>query len=503
MRIFPFVIIIFCAPILNGQSKDGLKPCGTHAYKSPWLKQYQKNKENYPKSVGAEIFVPLNICIVGNDNGSGLFSETTMLESFCTLANDFSSTEISFYLQTYRNILDSEFFEHSDVLVGAAKMFEYDSDDAINCYILGNPAGNCGYNLPYAGIALSSSCTTPIDHTWAHELGHQFSLPHPFIGWEGGVGFGGEIDHEYSDPAPEYVLYDYTAFQDTLILDTLIIDTAFVELADGSNCAFAADGFCDTKADYLAERWGCDSDQNSYQVQHDPNGIPFNSDGTLFMSYSFDACASRFTDEQILAMRASLEEEDGGIIQDDHISSGEIIGNGGIELYQPLDEDLDFKDLYFSWSDVEHADYYLFQVLVGTGVFYDTLVTSTHVHVKELNSLIPWKWTVTPFNSHEFCNPTSGEILDLDPLNLSKTKDIYSNQTARLIPNVLSETKLMIVDAEISFDHYEIYSTAGMLVENNSMDNNEIFIDADLVAGLYFVRLRHNQQHITLKFILH
>ena len=366
MRISLVCFFLWTSILCYSQSEHGLKPCGTEAYKSEWLKQYQKNKEDYPKTVGAEIFVPLNVAIVGHDNGSGLFSETTMLESFCTLTNDFSASEISFYLQTYRNILDSDFFEHSSVLEGAEKMFEYDTDDAINCYIVGNPAGNCGYNLPYASIALSNSCTTPDDHTWAHELGHQFSLPHPFLGWEGGVSHDGSVPHAFLDPAPETVTYNYTFFQDTLILDTLIIDTAIVELLDGSNCAIAADGFCDTQADYLAQRWACDSDNNSFSFQHDPTGEKFYSDGTLFMSYAFDACSNRFSEEQILAMRASIEEEDADILTDGTSSTGQIVGNGGIELNTPYDEGLDFKDIYFSWSEVQHADYYLFQIRVGT-----------------------------------------------------------------------------------------------------------------------------------------
>ena len=213
MRIIFAFIILLSSGYIFGQHDHDLKPCGTEPYKSSWLNQYQKNKENYPKTLTGEIYVPLNVAIVGNNNGSGFLSETTMLQSFCTLTEDFSETDIVFYLQTYRNILDSDFFEHETVLDGAEKMFEYDTDDAINCYFMGGPAGTCGYNLPYASIAVNNSCASPQDHTWAHELGHQFSLPHPFLGWEGGVGHMGEVDHNFSDPAPEMVVYNYTNFQ--------------------------------------------------------------------------------------------------------------------------------------------------------------------------------------------------------------------------------------------------------------------------------------------------
>ena len=484
------------------QHDHGLEPCGTQAYKSPWLKQYQKNKHKYPKSVGSEIFVPLNVAIVGNDNGSGLFSETTMLESFCTLTNDFSGSEITFYLQTYRNILDSEFFEHNSILEGAEKMFEYDTDDAINCYFVGNPSGTCGYNLPYASIAVSSSCAGPDDHTWAHELGHQFSLPHPFLGWEGGVGSGGEVPHDFNDPAPEMVIYDYTLFQDTLILDTLIIDTAFVEYLDGSNCDIAADGFCDTKADYIAQRWACNTSGESFMAMHDPAGEKFFSDASLFMSYAFDACANRFTDEQVLAMRASIEEEDAEILTDGTASTGQIDGNGGIELFTPFDEGLDYEDIYFSWSEVDHADYYLFQIRVGeNGIFYDTLVQSQDVWVKELNPLIPFKWTVIPFNSSDFCNPERGDLLDLTPTDVTPTRTEVLDVNTRLVPNVISDQDFLLVESSTFFDSYSIFSLDGQELIKSDLSGNRIELKSTLNAGIYFVRLEYQSQHITLKFI--
>ena len=114
-------------------------------------------------------------------------------------------------------------------------------------------------------------------------MGHNLSIQHPFLGWEGNT-------FDYSLPTPTEVYYDYTYFQDTLILDTLIIDTAFVELMDGSNCTFAADGFCDTPPDYLSNRWQCKPDSQSIILQKDPNGVDFYSDGINFMSYAFNVC---------------------------------------------------------------------------------------------------------------------------------------------------------------------------------------------------------------------
>ena len=67
-----------------------------------------------------------------------------------------------------------------------------------------------------------------------------------------------------------------------------------------------ATAFCDTSPDYLNFRWSCNEDSESYQLQTDPDGVNFRSDGTLIMSYSNDECANRFSEEQISAMQFSL-----------------------------------------------------------------------------------------------------------------------------------------------------------------------------------------------------
>ena len=505
MRFVLVLIFALSALSMMGQNREELKPCGTAPFKSQWLKHYQKNKDAYPDKVLTEIFIPLNIAIVGEDGGAGRYSESSLIQSLCTLNEDFEGTEITFFLNDYRTIYDSDYFEHEDVLVGAAKMMEYDLDTGVNCYLLGNPAGNCGYNLPYAGIALSNSCATPSDHTWAHEIGHAFSLPHPFLGWEGGVGYEGEIGHDFNDPAPETVLYNYTTFQDTLILDTLIIDTAYVELLDGSNCHIAADGFCDTKPDYLAARWACDSNFESFNEQTDPSGGKFKSDGTLIMSYAFDACSSRFSEEQILAMRASAEEEDADIILVETPTTGEIVGNGNIELYPVYDPELDYTEVIFNWGEVEHADYYLFQLGLGDGmsvIFFDTIVQSPKLIVDEINPNLPFVWAVTPFNKTDFCDVESSAIMELELTDVSSTKEEELNRQVRLIPNILTESNnIQIASGSERFNSYEVYAYTGEKIQSGKLSGQEISLQQRMNPGMYFVVLKNASRQVSLKFL--
>ena len=104
-----------------------------------------------------------------------------------------------------------------------------------------------------------------------HELGHYFGLPHTFSGWEG-------YDPEGTD-------YPWN-----------------VEYVDGSNCESAGDGFCDTPADFIGDRWSCPYDFNRV----DPHGDPYYPDSSLFMSYANDNCVDRFSNEQISSMIYNL-----------------------------------------------------------------------------------------------------------------------------------------------------------------------------------------------------
>ncbi|NJK83015.1 MAG: hypothetical protein HC912_03560 [Saprospiraceae bacterium] len=79
------------------------------------------------------------------------------------------------------------------------------------------------------------------------------------------------------------------------------------------------------------------------------------------MSYSFNNCVSRFSEEQALAMRANLLEQKDGL--------GRIalpfarIEKSGIIPVSPLDSGLvNAQDGFLEWQAVENATHYIVQV---------------------------------------------------------------------------------------------------------------------------------------------
>ncbi|NNE26145.1 MAG: hypothetical protein HKN09_04830 [Saprospiraceae bacterium] len=508
-KLLSTVILSLFVILVYGQDVDP-QLCGTPSYRSDWLKKYQANPKAYDLKSAEIINVPITVNRLAENHGNGRMRATNVLRALCTLQQDFEDSDIEFYLKSpIRDIDDNDFFDHETVVDGGLKMFEYNEDGAINCYLVRDAAGNCGYNLPWAGVAVQESCARPEDHTWAHEMGHALKLPHPFLGWEGGISHDNSQAHQYDNPAPEFVLYNYTNFKDSLILDTMIIDTSWVEKMDGSNCNEAADGFCDTKPDYLYQRWPCTNDSISFTEQTDPNGVKFNSDASLIMSYAFDNCAARFTDEQIGAMRANALDEKG-----DFTSTGMVFPDPvdplSIELNYPIeDEVVFFRDVEFGWEESQEDQFYLFQVGVEPSfslVLYDTIVDSPSLTWHEAD--ISWGrlyWRVRPFTANQFCTEysTSGQFL---PSETSSVKEEI-RQDLTLFPNLIEnnipEVYLRNSDGRFDQSRFRCLDINGRIISSGRVAFDKISLEqGKLMSGIYFIQIDNGAAPINFKLVV-
>ncbi len=486
------ILLLTFSPMCIAQN-----PCGTPTEKDPWLVKYQKDRENYAHR-GGELYLPITINNVAEDDGSKIFSETNLLKSLCGLQTDFQGTGITFFMKNYLQINDTDLFSHSDFKSGGDLMRSYNTPNSLNCYIVDDPVGNCGYFFRNAGVALNTGCIAVGDHTWAHEMGHNLSLPHPFFGWEGGVGYDDEISHSYNNPAPDSVLRQRTLwFNGDSWTDTLIQFAVATERLDGSNCYDAADGFCDTKPDYLSYRWSCNLAESISNVQQtDPDGGKFYSDASLFMSYSLDVCASRFSEEQIEAMKANAIDEQAdmvlfsnptNVINDDDVLT--------MNLDDPFDAGLDFKDIDFSWQAVQNADFYLVTLGVEPTMSFilkDTIVTQPNVSFKEISTNhSDYYWKVTPFNSIDFCDLQSSPITQINFTEVSAADDINLNAIS-IYPNLLREESTININgiSHVKSVSYELINPSGELIQKGIISNDEIALENNLANGIYFVRIK-------------
>ncbi len=508
------LLALFFAFLLNVSiAQKPANPCGTAPFKSGWLTKYQQAPADYSKLEDTIIYVPLTIHLVGTDDGFGFFSPKGLLDAFCTLNEDFEAANIRFYLEGDINYLNnSAYLDHPTVLDGAEMMFANNVENTLNCYFVSDPAGNCGYNLPYAGLAVAKSCAGINDHTWAHEIGHALSLAHPFLGWEGGVSYDNSVPHNFNDPAPLTVTFDYTYFLDTLILDTLIIDTAFVEFVDGSNCHLAADGFCDTPPDYLASRWVCNGNSESSDIQTDPSGATFQSDGTLIMSYADDACSYRFSEEQIAAMRANLIEERPEWLYD---QSADDPVTGTAELIAPVQEELvQYNNVLLEWGEVPNATHYVVEVsrlpTFPATITEDYIINGTSLTIGNLLNQKKYYWRVRAFNPQHFCAPFSAhEIFRTENLVAVNEPDMITH--FEVFPTMVQPGAFLRLEvaAKQSFSgEVQLYNYLGALSAANRYDfsagNNrfDFKIHENLPAGIYVLSLSVDGKFVSGKILV-
>lgn len=467
--------------------------CG-YTGKSEWLDWYQKNRFKIAQDRGADtawLYVPMTLHLVGTDQGTGHYKLEQALRAVCEMNEQYAEARIRFYLlpgDAVRYHNNSSWNEHDYYPAGDEMINENKLPNRMNTFVVADPAGNCGYAWQDA-IVLGTNCSGVGNTTWAHEAGHHLSLPHPFRGWEG-------FDWDYNDPAP------------------LEIDDDLVEKTDTSNCYIAGDGFCDTRPDYLNFRWACDANKESPILQHDPDGVAFRSDATLIMGYSHDECASRFTPEQIEAMRNNLYTEHAGYLQiTDPLQ--EISDSDTAFPISPIDtQSVQYNNVTLHWEPVPGATIYNVEVGLAPGLtpkfynktFFDANITSVTITSGLPNNRI-LKWRVRAYNEWDVCHVnTNFQYGVFKTKNLSATNELEQSVLAELSPNPVAAglPAVLTVSTDESMEAtLNVTDASGKLCNTQhirlSFGENRYEIDTNgLNAGFYVLTLL-NEKGILVK----
>lgn len=370
MKKFVFIAMILLPVAVMAQQNY----CGTemHPEQLSWLRNFQLNNTGSNERSSELYYVPLKIHVVGTDDGDGYLNVSTIITNMCDLNEQFAPTGFEFYLDGDLDyIANSDYYMH-DFYGGSLMMYEHNVFGAVNMYYVDDPAGNCGY-FSYGGdaVAVAKSCGNVGNSTIAHELGHFFSLPHTFYGWEWGT------------PSP-----------------------GDQEKVDGSNCSSAADGFCDTPPDYAPYRWNC----FAVPTFTDPNGETFSPDGTNFMSYADDACMIQFSADQQSAMQANLTGPRSALISGPDPIYVEL---DSATLISPADnaEDMYVNYTELVWNAIPNAKYYELNLSVTpsfSAIVTSQLLTDTSFLLTDLASEKKYYWRIRPIGEVNYCEPYSG-----------------------------------------------------------------------------------------------
>jgi hypothetical protein len=316
-------------------------------------------------------------------------------------------------------------------------------------------------------------------------MGHDLSLPHTFVGWEGTTVDG-------TKPAPNK------------------IGNKNVELADSTNCSKSSDGFCDTPADYISNRWTCNSDKKSTELT-DPKGNKFRADGRFYMSYSNDACMDRFSPGQMTAMHANADSEKSSFQNPNLV----VIpaATEAIKYISPIDTALvnPSADVVLKWKRVPNAKYYYIQLSRFTGFDITTvrqMVKDTFLRVKNLDKGKKYYWRVKPFNDFSACgNFSTKQIFQTQAL--SDVTNIEAFESILIYPTLLGDQQSVTARMDLKFPtklSARLVNISGQVLQSTVWDlgvglQEESFDLSEYPKGMYFIQLSYENGLFSQKIV--
>lgn len=487
--LFTLLLTVSITSFAISQSHLDHSPCATAGEYPEWLAAYLENPAHQnARSADDLLMLPITFKSVGNSEGEGHYPTLKIFESLCRLNKDFEPYNIQFYLKGAIEKINRDLYYDHDNFSDGFKMMQSNKDPlTINVFITNDaPSNACGYFHPSAdAIVVIKNCMGGSGHTLTHEVGHWLSLPHTFAGWEG-------MNYDPGEETP-------------LFLDVNGNDTIFVEGANGENCDRAGDRFCDTPADYLSIGWNCSGNKESLQVLKDPFGNDFRSDGTNYMSYSSDACQSKFSVMQVDAMRAYID-----FARSHYVFSGFQLGDVNTDpmssVYPQPSDKVHYQGIELEWNHHPNATRYLVQISrfsFFAAIDYEFIVSGNTVNIGDLTVDKNWYWRVKPYNDFDLCGDFTDfggfqtfDITDVEEISPNNGVNIYPNLVARNQPiNMVFEFN------EILPTKVQLYNIGGQVLQDFDIPNpgrQTIQIESgNLARGMYILRLSTAKGQLT------
>lgn len=446
------------------------------------------------KPRNGKTFIPINFYVIADNDGTGGLDIGSILNEVSDLNNIFDTLGFYFYLTQGGNITT---INNSNLANGPYAFVQLVASiknrSALNVFIskklLAESTPVAGYFTPGSDYIAIDAAYMGDKETLAHEIGHFFSLPHTFYGW----------DDEPYDAAKHGNPVNITESPNYGIP---------VELVDKTNCTRAGDGICDTPPDY---NFGSNRSLCSYNgVVKDPNGdvIPIMKNN--YMTYFSNCPNFMFTKGQQNAMINNYSGTSRKYLQSiyiptmapiaDLVSINYPTNNLKIETYNYVTLD---------WQAVTNATRYYIEITDGREVF--KVISSGTSHT--FTDLKPNKIYILKIRPYsEGFTDTKNKIITFRTGNLmtATTEVTGSNIHLKVVPNPVSRSGGMNIEVDAGTNgtfQLEVFNMLGQTILSKSIQldfgTNQLFVnDVNSQAGVHFVRIRGNKYDLTQKFIL-
>lgn len=485
----------FFAPA-QAQLVDDCGTGDTPPHVSEWLQKLDHAQWAIENTSNDTTWLAAQIFLVHAPTGAPAITLDSLKRTFAVLNRRYAPAKIQFYQAGMpRYIVNQIWSNPPDKQIATLMIDSFNLNRVVNIYFtnLGSQ-GLCGYAYyPNSGpggaisrgaAMMSYSCSGPESGTLAHELGHFFSLPHPFQG----------TSTDPASPTAERVTRNFNETAPRF----------------SANCNTTGDFFCDTKADPYSARWQCLSNPAVLDI----NGDRFFADSSLVMSYAANTCRDIFSEQQMNAMNATIAN--GSAPRGYLLARQRPITSAITTVAAPVTPAIGATDVqpnfaHFNWTPVPGATFYHVRIkraIISTLV-KDTVVAGTFLSVydNKMNVNTDFEWSVTPHNENDFFVVKPITWYGFRTSTRTAT-NVFENQLNDLsiFPNpAQAGNSLTILRKADEALNVFIYDLQGKQVFNQVLAYGEKTVDlpAHLTTGTYLIRLQNSQgQNKTHKILL-
>lgn len=455
-------------------------------------------------------YIPIKFHLIAKLDGTGRLSEAKVFENLCQLNIDYQDQNIIFYMAdgSINYINDNNAYNDQSNTLGSAVLEKNRSKSAINIFFAQTTPSNgslggttLGYYSPIKDwLVIRNDQVNNTSGTLSHELGHCFSLKHPFSGWDQESYLQKYGNGSSWTSIPTWFKTPVTVAPDGATL---------IECFNGSNCKVAGDKVCDTPADYnFGFGWdGCNPFNRKIIGPCAQDSIK-DVNENLFMAYFIGCKNYVFTTEQKALIAADYNSTRRAYIRPNYTPAIETITQQATNL---TPNDIALTVLYYDyvtldWDNVPGADAYLIEIDQQSSFTSSTVQryftnTSNFIATK-LAANKGYYWRVIPFDTEGgTCQPLSGATkarfrtssftVGTSDIKLLNSWGVSPNPTAAGTDLVLNMDAVNGFDASIA-----IYNALGQEVKSLGSQNiiagmNSFNISTDnLTPGMYTVRIQ-------------
>ena len=511
-----FIAILCTLPFFNKIHAQAKIICGTHDLEE-LDKRQTENMEflaRNPLQQRAPIYIPIAIHLVGDNNGAGRVSEYKVIEQMNQLYKDYVKMGAIFYLRdsTFYYVNSTRIYNTPETSVSVDSMNRLKKGNCINVFVsktatppsASSIGTTLGYYSPtYDYLVVRIDQINKYSGTLSHELGHFFSLPHTFRGW----------DFEPWDQATHGTTV--TALSPGGVPNERVNGGMGFNCTGTSEANRGGDRICDTPPDYnFGFGWtGC---SEFTTVVNDPAGVRIDPQENNMMGYFIGCSSYIFTDDQSALKVADYNSSRRNYLRTYRRTPNTNTISTAPNLVFPINQELvdPYNDITLRWDPVPNAGFYVVEVSRSSSMDVDYKVYTTKNPFLRLRNLLAnrpdYRWRVTPYNEAYF-DVVSSPIQRFKTGIVNSVSQIEEISYMDIVPNPISQGESIEIwmNNIANFQgNISIINAAGVKVFERANQffnkgDDKILIPSDNMAkGLYFLNINTTEGIITKKLIL-